>query len=133
MTSDVEKSEETRSSHPASGFTLVEILVVGSIVAILAVGAIPLYTGFIHSQREDLAKNIARSTAAAARIFERRTGAPPICGAGHDLTCISLLNIFLPDPAQYSIDIDVTERLTRKVTVTDLEHNDIVQTAIYDR
>lgn len=110
-------------SRKHSGFTLVEILVVSLIVAILAAVSIPVYSGYIRSQREEVAKNIAQSAAVAANIHARRTGAAVAC-AHPD--CVALLNIFLSNPAQFKIDI-----ADRTVTVTDVLNDGIVQTSAY--
>lgn len=102
------------------GFVLVEVLVVSLIVAILAAVAVPMYAGYIKSQRESAAKSIAQSAAAAANIYTRRNSAVPVCTHGSSPNCLTLLNFFLPDTSQYYVDISV-----RNVTVTDRLHSDI--------
>ena len=96
------------------GFVLIEVLVVAVIMAALAAVAIPVYTGYMQTQRMEMAKNLAQSTAAAANIYTRRTGAPPACTHATVPSCVTLLNVFLSDPARYQIDI-----AGRTVTVTD--------------
>lgn len=110
-------------SRTHSGFSLVEVLVVSVIAAVLAAVAVPVYTGYINSQREEVARNIAQSAAAAANIYTRRTGAEVDC-AHPD--CVDLLNIFLSNPDQFEIAI-----AGRTVTVTDVINAGIVQTSAY--
>jgi prepilin-type N-terminal cleavage/methylation domain-containing protein len=94
------------------GFTLVEAIVVAAIVAILAAVAIPLYSGFVQSQREETTKNIAKAAATAANIYYRRTNDLPECNPPD---CVDMLKLFLPDAEKYAISI-----VGRKVWVTDL-------------
>jgi type IV pilus assembly protein PilA len=47
------------------GFTLVEVIVVAVIVAVLAAVAIPLYMGYIHDSRINVANNVAGTLASA--------------------------------------------------------------------
>ncbi|MBD3391551.1 MAG: hypothetical protein GF418_05865 [Chitinivibrionales bacterium] len=61
----------------ADGFTLVEGIVVGVIIAILAAVAIPIYTGYVQQSRSDAVSSLAESAAAAADIYFRKTGADP--------------------------------------------------------
>src|SRR4051812_36522019 len=77
------------------GFVLAEILVVSVIVAILAAVAIPIYTGYITSQRQSVVKNLAQTAAVAANVYYRRSGEDP--------TPTSQLNIFLPDSSKFTI------------------------------
>ncbi|KMQ50772.1 hypothetical protein CHISP_2295 [Chitinispirillum alkaliphilum] len=57
-----------------SGFTLVEVIVVAVIVAVLALGAIQLYQGYIRDSRSNTAENLA-SSAAGYITTERNRGA----------------------------------------------------------
>jgi prepilin-type N-terminal cleavage/methylation domain-containing protein len=106
------------------GFTLVEVLVVSVIVGILAAVAIPVYTGYVNNMRQEVVKNIAGSAAAAANIYFRRTSSLPVCHETTVPSCKILLNIFLTEPANYSIDIQLNT-----VTVIDLVHSGHVATA----
>lgn len=111
------------STRIPNGFSIVEALVVSVIMAILAAVAIPMYTRYVTSQREAVAKSIAQSTAALASIYARRTGITPVC---EHPDCITTLKIFLSDTAQYKIDIE-----DKTVTVQDKYHTLIIQKATF--
>ena len=106
-----------------AGFTFIEVIVTAVIVAILAATAIPVYTSYINTQRQNTIKSLAQMTAAAANIYVRRTNASPNCG--NTAACVTMLGIFVSDPAQFEI------RITggNTVTVTDHSHGDIYETA----
>jgi len=55
------------------GFTLVEVIVVAVIVAVLALVAIQLYTGYVNDARENTSENLAAS-AAGFLTTERNRG-----------------------------------------------------------
>jgi prepilin-type N-terminal cleavage/methylation domain-containing protein len=97
-----------------AGFTFIEVIVTAVIVGILAAAAIPIYTGYVKSQRAATLKNIAQMTAASANIYARRTNAAPTCG--NTAACVTLLGIFVSDPNQFTISVS---GLTRTVTVSD--------------
>jgi prepilin-type N-terminal cleavage/methylation domain-containing protein len=59
----------------STGFSLVEIIVTSVIIAILAVVAIPLYSGYLRDQRQSTVNNLAQTAAAAGNAYWRRTGA----------------------------------------------------------
>lgn len=63
-------------AHPR-GFVLTEVLVVSIIVAILAVTAIPLYTGYVQNQKKMAALAIAQTASITAASILRRTGVAP--------------------------------------------------------
>ncbi len=120
-----DKADCFKSQNFRQGFVLVEVIVVAVIVGILATVAIPVYSSYVKNQRIDTAKNIARSTAASANIYYRRTGSLPICSPVTPPSCESLLNIFLTDPANYRITIQL-----RTVSVEDLYHPEIGAQAV---
>jgi type IV pilus assembly protein PilE len=64
------------------GFTLVEVIVVAVIVAVLAAIAIPLYTGYIDSSRQNVVQNAAGS-AASFCAASRNSGALPLLDAAN--------------------------------------------------
>src|SRR3954462_5810783 len=80
------------------GFTLVEALVVSVIVGILSAVAIPMYTGYVKSQRRTAASAVAQTAAVSAASLYRRTGIYPDSAA-----LASALS--LPNPAQFDVRI----------------------------
>jgi prepilin-type N-terminal cleavage/methylation domain-containing protein len=110
--SPIPKGMKVRAiSKAENGFVLVEIIVVSIIVAILAAVAIPMYTGYIKSQRQDVAKNIAQSAAVAANVYFRRTAGDPT---------VAQLNLFLSDPTKYTVEI-----IGDSIIVTDRDAADV--------
>lgn len=99
----------------ARGFTFIEVMVTAVIVAILAAAAVPLYTGYVTSQRTATLKSIAQMAAASASIYNRRTNVAPNCA--NTAACVPMLGIFISSPAQYQVVVNGT---TRVVTVSDL-------------
>lgn len=98
------------------GFTLVEVLVVATILAILAAVAIPVYTGMVTSQRQEVVNNLAAAAAVAANAYLRRTGLDPAADGSN-------LGLFFPDPTKYTVSVDqtantVTIRETADATIT---------------
>jgi prepilin-type N-terminal cleavage/methylation domain-containing protein len=57
---------------PRNGFTLTEAIVVATIIAILAVVAIPLYTGYVQRAKYNGAKGACELTAAAITYNHNR-------------------------------------------------------------
>jgi prepilin-type N-terminal cleavage/methylation domain-containing protein len=101
------------------GFTMVEVLIVGVIVAVLATIAVMIYQGYIRESKQQTVNSLAETAAASANSFLRRTGQDPN---------VANLNLHLPDPTQYTINIDKTNKT---VMVTDAGDNSITATAQY--
>jgi len=76
------------------GFTLIEVIVVAVFVLILAAVGIPMYNGFIMTERQNVVDNLAETAAAAANVHYRRTLNDPdpktlISVSGHNVTIVS--------------------------------------------
>jgi prepilin-type N-terminal cleavage/methylation domain-containing protein len=91
------------------GFTLAEVLVVGVIMAILAAVAIPFYTSYVASQKQEVVKNLAQTAGISANAFYRRYGRNPTK---------TELNFYLPDPSSYEIVISPDPAATLTVSNT---------------
>jgi prepilin-type N-terminal cleavage/methylation domain-containing protein len=59
------------------GFTLVESIVIAVIVAILALIAVQLYSGYVNHARQEAVTNMAHTAAAAANAYWRKTNTDP--------------------------------------------------------
>jgi type II secretory pathway pseudopilin PulG len=81
------------------GFTFVEIIVVGIIVAILAAVSIPIYSGYVTYQRNQAATSVAQTASVTANSIFRRLG------AGHPTTAELVAAFFLPNAAQFTITV----------------------------
>ena len=60
------------------GFTLVEAIVVVTIIGILAAVAIPQYMAYIQQTRQDSVDSLADGAAAIASTYYRKMGANPV-------------------------------------------------------
>jgi Tfp pilus assembly protein PilE len=87
----------------AGGFTFVEVVVVGVIVAILAVVSIPIYSGYVKNQRRQTALSVAQTAAVTANSIFRRLGNT------HPTNDELNAEIFLSNPAQYSVEVVVKD------------------------
>lgn len=88
----------------SKGFTLAEVIVVGAIVAILAAVAVPLYTGYLTSQRQSVVDNLASTAAVAANSYFRRYNLAPDSAR---------LGLFLPVPGKFKISVTSTTVIVR--------------------
>jgi len=96
-----------------SGFTFVEVMVTAVIVAILAAVAVPIYTNYIHTQRQQSALALSQTLAITASSLMRRNG-----GA---VPTAAELNAAMPVPlpAQYTVQINSPDATTHFVVITD--------------
>jgi prepilin-type N-terminal cleavage/methylation domain-containing protein len=91
------------------GFTLAEVLVVSTIIAILAAVAIPVYTGYVRSQRQAVVENLAQTAAVAANAWYRRHNTDPT---------IADLNLFMPVEGKFHIFIEGANIIVRDTSAS---------------
>ncbi len=111
------RSSQRNSQH---GFTLIEAVVVSVLMAILATVAIPLYSSYVSSQRDQNVKNLVQSASVSANVLSRKgiTPTPALVKAA----------MYLPDTTAYSITINDG---ARTITVTDVAHSTYSATLPY--
>lgn len=103
-----------KTSHSPSGFTLVEAIITGVVVAVVAMAAAVMYSGFVNETRRQTVDNLAETAAAAANAYVRRTGSD----VGLDS---SKLQLYIPDPVKYKVTVS---RSDSTVTVKDAHGNE---------
>lgn len=108
-----------------NAFTLVEAVVTGAIMAILAAVAIPMYAGYIRDQQITTVNNLAETAAAAANAYLRRTGSDPT--DGNQTPNTAPLNLYF-NAANYSISVTGA---SNTITVTDLLHSGVSASRTY--
>ncbi len=101
------------------GFTFIEAITVGVIMAVLAAMAIPIYTRYVQNQKQDVVESLAQTAAVAANVYWRKTGLDPSLDANE-------LDLFLPDPERYQVTIDEPN-----VVVRDLSEDDVQASVPY--
>ncbi|MBD3420958.1 MAG: prepilin-type N-terminal cleavage/methylation domain-containing protein [Chitinivibrionales bacterium] len=80
------------------GFTLIEVIVVGVIITVLAAVAIPIYNGYMKDTRQKNVETLATAAAASASIYKRKYDSHP--------PDLASLNIFNFDSSVHTYDID---------------------------
>lgn len=83
----------------------------------MAAVAVPIYTGYLRSQKLENVKNLAQAAAIAANAYYRRHDSFPDSAK---------LGLFLPDPTKYRISV-----ADPNVTVTDASDGTITSTISY--
>ncbi|MBN1307906.1 MAG: prepilin-type N-terminal cleavage/methylation domain-containing protein [Chitinispirillaceae bacterium] len=96
-----------------SGFTLVEAVVTGVIIAIVTTTALLMYGGFIKEARRQTVENLAETAAASANAYVRRMG------SDNDLDSAKL-KLYFSNPRDYTVDIDTDNN---SITITDITHD----------
>lgn len=86
--------ETIKNKKGQQGFTLVEVIVVAIIVAALAAVAVPMYTSYVTSSRQNAAANAAGSVASymgacinQGGVVAATIGAIPTTGLAASLVC----------------------------------------------
>jgi type II secretory pathway pseudopilin PulG len=100
-----------------SGFTFIEVIVVGLIIVALGAVSIPLYSGFISKQRQETVNNLAQAAATSANAHFRRYAAVPN---------VSDLGLFISQSDQFTITFS-----GNFVTVTDNSDPEITASVQY--
>lgn len=111
------KGDREKAISFEPGFTLAEVVVVSAIVAILASVAIPVYTGYLTSQRQSAVDNLASTAAIAANSYLRRYNQIPT---------VAKLGLFLPVPGKYQITISSADTTVIVKDASDLSIADTV-------
>ncbi|MBF0431189.1 MAG: prepilin-type N-terminal cleavage/methylation domain-containing protein [Fibrobacteria bacterium] len=104
-------------NNKQKGFSLVEVIVAAVIIAVLAAVAVPVYLTYIENQRQANVEDLAKTGAASANSFFRRTNTDPT---------VDDLNLFLPDSSRYTVTVS-----SGSVTITDNEHSGVTHTVTY--
>jgi prepilin-type N-terminal cleavage/methylation domain-containing protein len=105
-------------------FTLVEVIVVATIVAILAIAGTVIYGGYIREARKSTVSNLAEAAAAAANAYTRKTG------ANLATTDSARLHLFFPDPARFTVKINPGSGIHGTIIITERQSG-ISDTASY--
>lgn len=101
-------------------------MVVSVIAAILAAVCIPVYTGYVNSQKQTVVDNLAQTAATAANILTRRAGPGFVLECATTADCIGLLKIYVSDPSKYLIVVK-----DGSAKVTDASNTDIYKSVPY--
>lgn len=100
-----------------NGFTLVEVIVVAVIVAILSIGAVTMYNGYIKDTRTTTVQNIAEAAAASANAYVRKTETNLSTGDS------AKLNLFFPDPTRFTVTITPGNGFHGQIKITEVKSN----------
>jgi prepilin-type N-terminal cleavage/methylation domain-containing protein len=119
------------------GFTLVEVIVVSVIVAVLALGAVLLYIGYVNDARKNNIENVAASAAGFLNSAVNLDAAVPGAGIATPLTEAGKWELTTPAggacvlrcPVGTQIDIDAG---TKTVTARYVNHNVVSSPYKYD-
>jgi prepilin-type N-terminal cleavage/methylation domain-containing protein len=106
------------------GFTLIEVVVTATIIAVLAITATVLYRGYITESRKSTVSNIADAAAASANAYTRKTG------VNLTSTDSAQLHLFFPDPTRFTVTISPGSGIHGRIMITERQSG-ISDTAEY--
>ncbi|MBN1576483.1 MAG: prepilin-type N-terminal cleavage/methylation domain-containing protein [Chitinispirillaceae bacterium] len=101
-----------QATKSETGFTLIEAVITGVIIAIVAIAAVVMYGGFVKETRRQTVENLAETAAAAANAYIRRTGSDE----GLDS---AKLKIYFSNPDDFTVTIAKGDST---ITITDIRH-----------
>lgn len=106
------------------GFTLVEVIVVATIIAVLAIAATTMYRGYISEARKQTVSSLADAAAASANAYTRKTG------ANLASTDSARLHLFFPDPSRFKVAINPGTGIHGTIIITETKYG-VSDTANY--
>lgn len=101
------------------GFTMIEVIIVGAIIAVLAIAAVQIYSGYIRQSRQETVNSLAEAAAASANAWVRKTGS--------NLTSddVDKLHLYFPEPDRFTVEINPDGTTNHgTVTITDTKDSD---------
>jgi prepilin-type N-terminal cleavage/methylation domain-containing protein len=107
-----------------SAFTLIEVIVTATIIAVLAISAAVMYRGYINETRKSTVSNLAEAAAASANAYTRKTG------VNLTSTDSAQLHLFFPDPTRFTVTINPGSGIHGRIIITERQSS-ISDTAEY--
>ncbi len=95
------------------GFTLVEVIVVAIIVAALAAVAIPMYTSYVSTSRQNAAANAAGSVASYMGACINQAGSVSVTAGAVPTTGVAASLLCTPGGSTMQLPIGINIKITR--------------------